>query len=160
MSASPFKLQKGYKSYIENRFDRLTRLDEVRIMKLLESIQYGLGYLFVGFFLGVGTDMLFPVYTPEKDIWTVFSEVILQCIMLIIVVFYCRKIVKVMPFVFAFNSKYRVHESDEYNGEIIIAVVLIGAQINLIKKIDFLSKNIYKWMWKEERALIDGKLII
>ena len=65
-----------------------------------------------------------------------------------------------MPFVFAFNSKYRVHESDEYNGEIIIAVVLIGAQINLIKKIDFLSKNIYKWMWKEERALIDGKLII
>jgi hypothetical protein len=65
-----------------------------------------------------------------------------------------------MPFVFAFNSKYRVHESDEYHGEIMIAVVLIGAQINLIKKIDLLSKNVYKWMWKEERALMNGKLMI
>ena len=153
MSASPFKLEKKYNKYIENRIHTLTRLDELRIMELLESIQYGLGYLFIGFVLGVGTDMLFPVYTTEKDTLTVFSEVVLQCIMLIIVVFYCRKIVKLMPFVFAFNPKYRVHESDEYNGEIIIAVVLIGVQINLIKKIDFLSKNIYKWMWKEERAL-------
>jgi len=160
MSASPFKLEKKYNKYIENRVHTLTRLDEVRIMELLESIQYGLGYLFIGFVLGVGTDMLFPVYDSTKDPWDVFSEVMLQCIMLIIVVFYCRKIVKVMPFVFAFNSKYRVHESDEYNGEIIIAVVLIGAQINLIKKIDFLSKNVYKWMWKEERALINGKLMI
>ena len=160
MSASPFKLEKKYNKYIENRIHTLTRLDEVRIMELLESIQYGLGYLFIGFVLGVATDMLFPVYDSTKEPWDVFSEVMLQCIMLIIVVFYCRKIVKVMPFVFAFNSKYRVHESDEYNGEIIIAVVLIGAQINLIKKIDLLSKNVYKWMWKEERALMNGKLMI
>lgn len=160
MSASPFKLQKKYDKYIENRIDKLTRLDEVRIMELLESIQYGLGYLFIGFVLGVATDMLFPVYDSTKDPWDVFSEVILQCIMLIIVVFYCRKIVKLMPFVFAFNPKYRVHESDEYHGEIMIAVVLIGVQINLIKKLDLLSKNLYKWLWKEERALINGKLIL
>jgi hypothetical protein len=160
MSASPFKLEKKYNKYIENRIHTLTRLDEVRIMELLESIQYGLGYLFIGFVLGVATDMLFPVYDSTKEPWDVFSEVMLQCIMLIIVVFYCRKIVKLMPFVFAFNSKYRVHESDEYHGEIMIAVVLIGAQINLIKKIDFLSKNVYKWMWKEERALMNGKLMI
>jgi len=153
MSALPFKLQRGYKSYVENRFDRLSRIDDIRLIELLESIQYGLGYLFVGFFLGVGTDMLFPVYTAEKDIWTVFSEVILQCITLIIVVFYCRKIVKLMPFLFAFNSKYRVHESEEYHGEIMIAVVLIGVQINLIKKLDLLSKKFYKFLWKQEREL-------
>jgi len=153
MSALPFKLQKGYKSYVENRLDRLSRIDDIRLIELLESIQYGLGYLFVGFFLGVGTDMIFPVYKPEKDIWTVFSEVILQCITLIIVVFYCRKIVKLMPFVFAFNSKYRVHESEEYHGEIMIAVVLIGVQINLIKKLDLLSKKFYKYLWNQEREL-------
>ena len=153
MSALPFKLQKGYKSYVENRFDRLSRIDDIRLIELLESIQYGLGYLFVGFFLGVGTDMLFPIYTPEKDGWTVFSEVILQCITLIIVVFYCRKIVKLMPFAFAFNSKYRVHESEEYHGEIMIAVVLIGVQINLIKKLDLLSKKFYKYLWNQEREL-------
>ena len=153
MSVSLFHLQKGYETYIEDRVDRLTRVDEVRAMELLESIQYGLGYLFVGFFLGVGTDMLFPVYTSEKDAWTVFSEVILQCVTLIVVVFYCRKLVKLMTFLFAFNSKYRLHESEEYHGEIMIAVVLIGVQINLIKKLDFLSKKFYKYLWQQERAL-------
>ena len=159
MSASPFKLQKKYNKYVEQRIDKLTRVDEVRAMEILESIQYGLGYLFVGFFLGVATDMLFPVFDSKKDEWEVFAEVILQCITLIVVVFYCRKIVKLMPFVFAFNSKYRVHESDEYHGEIMIAVILIGVQINLIKKLDLLSKKLYKWMWKEERALTNEKLI-
>jgi hypothetical protein len=80
--------------------------------------------------------------------------------MLIIVVFYCRKIVKVMPFVFAFNSKYRVHESNEYEGEIMIALVLIGVQINLIKKLDLLSKKFYEYLWNQERALMNGKLIV
>ena len=150
---SPFHLQKGYEEYVEDRVERLIRVDEFRVMELLESIQYGLGYLFVGFFMGVGTDMLFPVYTSEKDAWTVFSEVILQCITLIIVVFYCRKLVKLMPFLFAFNSKYRVHESEEYQGEMMIAVVLIGVQINLIKKLDFLSKKFYKYLWQQERAI-------
>ena len=122
-------------------------------MELLESIQYGLGYFFVGFILGVLTDMLFPIYDPNKDELTVFTEITLQCILLIVVVFYCRKIVKLMPFLFAFTPKYRVHESDEYHGEIMIAVILIGVQINLIKKLDLLSKKVYKWMWKEEREL-------
>lgn len=159
MSAVPFKLQKKYNKYIENRIDKLMRHDEVRIMELLESIQYGLGYFIIGFFLGVATDMLFPVYDSKKDSFTLFSEVFLQCITLIVVVFYCRKIVKLMPFAFAFNSKYRVHESDEYHGEIMIAVVLIGVQINLIKKLDLLSKNLYKWMWKREREFMSEKLI-
>lgn len=153
MSVSPFKLEKGYKSYVEKRFDRLISLDDIRLIELLESIQYGLGYLVVGFFLGVLTDMLFPVFDPEKDEFTVFSEVILQCILLIVVVFYCRKIVKLMPFAFAFSSKYRAHESEEYHGEIMIALILIGVQINLIKKLDFLSKKLYKWMWNQEREL-------
>ena len=153
MSASPFKLQTKYNKYIENRLDKLIRHDEVRLMELLESIQYGLGYFFVGFILGVLTDMLFPIYDPNKDELTVFTEITLQCILLIVVVFYCRKIVKLMPFLFAFTPKYRVHESDEYHGEIMIAVILIGVQINLIKKLDLLSKKVYKWMWKEEREL-------
>ena len=58
-----------------------------------------------------------------------------------------------MPFLFAFNSKYRVHESEEYQGEMMIAVVLIGVQINLIKKLDFLSKKFYKYLWQQEREL-------
>ena len=153
MSASPFKLQKKYNKYIENRIDKLIRHDEVRLMELLESIQYGLGYFFVGFILGVLTDMLFPIYDPNKDELTVFTEITLQCILLIVVVFYCRKIVKLMPFAFAFSSKYRAHQTEEYHGEIMIAVVLIGVQINLIKKLDFLSKKLYKWLWKEEREL-------
>ena len=34
-----------------------------------------------------------------------------------------------------------------------LAVVLIGVQINLIKKLDLLSKKFYEYLWNQERAL-------
>ena len=94
---SPFHLQKGYEEYVEDRVERLIRVDEFRVMELLESIQYGLGYLFVGFFMGVGTDMLFPVYTSEKDAWTVFSEVISFIFLLISFNFSIQALISLTP---------------------------------------------------------------
>jgi hypothetical protein len=119
-------------------------------MQLLESIQYCLGYLVIGFLFGTVLDSLFPKFEEEKDTWKVFMEVLFQTIALIIIIFYTRKIVKLMPFLFTVNFdvngdgriiKYRPYESTEYSGEITIAIILIGSQINFIRKIDVLSRR-------------------
>lgn len=149
----------AWKHYME-RIDSLFDFDAIRIMQLLESFQYGIGYIFVSFLAGVGVDLLFPNYDEEKETWTLFLEIVLQSILLIFVVFYVRKLVKLVPFMFVLTEngkpiapEFRPYEAPEYNGEVMIAVILIGSQFNLIKKIDLMSRRLYKWMFDEERKI-------
>ena len=81
---------------------------------------------------------------------------------LIIVVFYVRKIVKIMPVLFVLNfdtngdgkvSKYHPYQATEYSGELMIALILVGSQLNLIKKVDFLSRKIYKVIHNEDKKI-------
>ena len=83
-------------------------------------------------------------------------------ILLAIAVFYVRKIVKIMPFMFVLQTdingdgrvdKYHPYLASEYSGEVMIALVLIGAQFNLIKKLDLLSRRLYKWLYNEEKTV-------
>ena len=89
-------------------------------------------------------------------------EVLLQGILLAITVFYVRKIVKIMPFLFVLNTDingdgkvdaYHPYQATEYSGEVMIALVVVGAQFNLIKKIDLLSRRLYKWIYGEEKKI-------
>jgi hypothetical protein len=136
--------------YFKQRLASFLKFDEVRLMQILESIQYCLGYLVVGFFLGTLLDSIFPKFEEKKETPSIFWEVVLQTIALVIVIFYTRKLVKLMPFLFTINfdvngdgriAKYRPYESTEYSGEITIAIILIGSQINFIRKIDVLSRR-------------------
>jgi hypothetical protein len=145
--------------YME-RIESLFTFDAIRVMQLLESFQYGIGYIFVSFLAGVGVDLLFPNYDENKDTQTLLLEIVLQSILLIFIVFYVRKLVKLVPFLFVLTEngkpiapQFRPYEGSEYNGEVMIAVILIGSQFNLIKKIDLMSRRLYKWMFNEERKI-------
>jgi hypothetical protein len=160
MSLLPFGPDKEAQSYFEDRLGKLLRINDVRIMELLESFQYGIGYILICFFLGVGLDFLFPKFDEETPVGELFLEVTLQCLALIVFVFYGRKLVKVMPFLFFFNRslfggkgapKYHAYESTEYEGEVVIGFVLVATQKNLLKKIDKLSRTLYEWLYGEER---------
>jgi len=131
-------------------------------MEILESIQYGLGYLFIGFIAGALVDALFPKYDETKDTFTVFAETVIHSMLLIIVVFYVRKIVKIMPFLFVINidtngdgkiAKYHPYQATEYSGELMIALILVGSQLNLIKKVDLLSRRLYRVFYKEDKSI-------
>lgn len=160
MSTLPFGPDSDANEYFQDRLAKLLRINDVRIMELLESFQYGIGYILICFFLGVGLDFLFPKFDEDIPIGQLFLEVVLQCLALIVFVFYGRKLVKVMPFLFFFNRslfgakgvpKYRAYESTEYEGEVVIGFVLVATQTNLLKKLDKLSRTLYEFMFGEER---------
>jgi hypothetical protein len=145
--------------HIRERSQKLLLTNEVRLMELLESIQYGIAYLFIGFGVGVTLDYSFPAYDEKTKTSILFLEVALQCLFLIILTFYLRKLVKIMPFLFMVDLKgtgrvsYRPYEAEEYGGEVMIALVFLGAQFNLIKKMDLLSRRFYKWLYDEEKTI-------
>jgi hypothetical protein len=145
--------------HIRERSEKLFLRSDVRVMELLESIQFGIAYLVVGFAVGVILDYSFPNYNEDIKTRTLFFEVALQCLLLIIMTFYLRKLVKIMPFLFVIDftgtgkTSYKPYQAEEYGGEIMIALVFLGAQFNLIKKLDLLSRRFYKWLYDEEKAV-------
>lgn len=154
--------EKGYKQHIQERVRSLFLFNEVRVMELLETLQFGIGYLVVGFVAGTILDYTFPSYKEDIETKTLFFEVLLQGVLLAISVFYVRKIVKIMPFLFVLHKdingdgkidRYHPYQATEYSGEVMIALVLIGAQFNLIKKIDLLSRRLYRWIFSEEKTI-------
>lgn len=161
-SGFPISPEKGYKKHIEERIRSLFLFNEVRVMELLETIQFGIGYLVVGFCAGTLLDYSFPHYKEDIETRELFLEVLLQGVLLAVAVFYVRKIVKIMPFLFVLQTDingdgkidaYHPYQASEYSGEVMIAVVLLGAQFNLIKKLDLLSRRLYKWLYNEEKTV-------
>lgn len=155
MSSFPFSIEKGAARHFKERLASLLKMDEVRVMTLLEALQYSLLYALLGYLTGSGLDAVFPVFDEKKPIKDVVFEVIGQTLAFVLLIFYVRKIVKLVPFLFVVNwdlngngrvPKYRSYETTEYGGEITIALVLIASQMNLLRKIDLLSRQLYAMM--------------
>ena len=146
--------------YIESRTEKLLRFNEVRIMELLENIQYGVGYIVTTFLEGVNLDYIFPLYNEETATENLIFEIVFQSILLIIAAFYIRKLVKIMPFLFVINfdvdgdgriPRYKPYESTEFQGELMMGVIFIASQLNLIKKVELLSERMYKYLFSVNR---------
>lgn len=150
------------KKHFETHLESLFATDKVRFMELLESIQYGFGYLIVGFFAGTVLDYSFPSFNEDTPALTVFLEVLLQSLLLIILVFYVRLLVKSMPSLFDFHLgkqvRYVPYSASEYGGELMISLAVIGAQFHLIKKLDFLSRKFYTFIYNKEHSRENTRL--
>lgn len=127
-----------------------------RFFHILESIQYGAMYMFAAFFGGVSLDYLFPHYDEAKSTGIILGETIGQCLSLIIMVYMIRWTIKNVPLLFpvAEGARFIPYTTPEFSGEMMMGFVFLGSQLNLINKLDLLSKRFYYWMYKEER---DGK---
>jgi hypothetical protein len=122
------------------------RLDTVRFINIVGTIQYGLLYAIVFFFLGLGIERLFSPFRSNTSIHELIGQILLQCFVLLIAIFYARKLVEAIPGILSFfpswfnldkllEKGYIPYGIDEYKGEIMASVVLIGTQVNLLKKI-------------------------
>ncbi len=159
-SIFPFGVDPKASRHTEDRIRSLFRFNDVRIMQLLELVQYGFLYFVLGFIFGSSLEMLFPTFEEEKPVQQVAVEVLGQSLIFVILVFYIRKIAKLVPFLFVLKwdldgngriPTYRPYETSEYAGEITIALVLIASQVNLLKKIDLLSRSVYKFFMGGEK---------
>jgi hypothetical protein len=127
---------------------------------MLESVQYGLLYLIAAFIGGVGLDFWFPPYDAKKPVGQVFSEVVQQCIALVLVVYFVRYCVKSVPILFPVfpGSSYVPYTTPEFNGEMMMGLVFLGSQLNLVQKLDLIAQKLYSWFFNEERK-VRGDLV-
>lgn len=126
------------------------RIDNVRLVNILGSIQYGLLYAIVFFFGGIFIETLFPKYSPTAAFRTLALQVLLQCIVLTILIFYARKFIESIPGLMTFfpnkvNEEKLIEHGlvpytlDEYKGETMMSIILVGVSINLLRKIGRLA---------------------
>ena len=132
IGAFPFRVEPDWKKTVLRRFKSLTTFDNIRLMQLLENMQYGFIYAVLGFITGTGLDTLHPKFNEKEPLTDIVMEVLGQAIAMILVIFYIKKIAKLVPFLFVLNwgGKYTPYESYEYDGNIVIGLVLIGSQFN------------------------------
>jgi hypothetical protein len=126
-----------------------------RMYHILESIQYGVLYMVAAFIGGVGLDFSFPHYDPKKPVAEIRSEVMYQCIALVVTVLVVRSLVKSIPFLFPVPKglNFVPYKTAEFNGEMMMGFVFLGCQLNLIQKLDFLAGRLYNWLFDEERKV-------
>lgn len=134
---------KSYIKHIECRVNDLVKFNINRFSQILEILQYSLLYAFVAGIFGVLLEYIFPLPDESKPTYILLFEILMQCMLSALAVFYLRKIVKIIPFILEGGNYYKTHSVDEYNGEIMIAIVFVGIQKNLVSKIEILRKRLF-----------------
>ena len=128
----------------------------MRVYHILESVQYGILYMIAAFIGGVGLDFAFAPYTEDISTKELFKEIFYQCVLLIVVVYCTRGLVKQVPLLFPTSRGFIPYTTPEFNGEMMMGLIFLGSQLNLIQKIDLLAKRIYGLLYNEERVVKNG----
>jgi len=153
MSYVPGNTSEDPKIHFEAGMKDFARLDKVRLINMMGSIQYGILYSVVYFFAGVLLHVIFPPFTKEIELTTLAGWILLQCLALIIVAFYVRKFVEAIPGIMSFFPKFFnisdlktkgfiPYGIDEFRGDITSSLVLIGTQYRLLEKVAYLTKEV------------------
>ena len=92
------------KDHVKKQFNKLISVDKIRMHKLLFIMQYTLLYVFVGIMLGSILEHIFPDYEPDKENSDILKELVLQTLLIGVILFYARKLVKLVPYLFNFDN--------------------------------------------------------
>ena len=123
------------------------------LYSILEALQYGALYCSAAFAGGVGLDFTFPRFKKETPTRELLREVVFQSLALIVVVFFIRLAIQRVPILFPVPRGYKPYETAEFNGEMMMGLVFLSSQVNLLAKIDELSKRLYKAFFNEEKKI-------
>jgi hypothetical protein len=137
----------GWKDFI--------RLDQVRFINIVGSIQYGILYSIAYLFIGTLLHFLFPPLVKGDPLLNLFFWIVLQSVVIIIVAFYVQKMVEMIPGIISFFPGYfNLHELKEkglkpygiteYKGDMASSIVLIGTQFHLLEKVAYFTVEFIK----------------
>jgi hypothetical protein len=155
MSYVPGDKSTDPKVHFEAGIKDFTRLDKIRLINVGGSIQYGILYSIVYFIVGIVLHVIFPPFEKGIPLFNLFLWILLQCLVLIIVTFYTQKFIESIPGIFSFFPDYFNFNElitkgfipygvGEYQGSMAANIVLIGTQVNLLNKVEYLTTEVAK----------------
>ena len=142
-------------AHIKDGIAELFRHDYTRLYQILGIFQYTIVYGIICFYLGVGLESFFPDADESKNSWAITWEVLGQTFVLALALFYIRIFVKAIPAIPTLFMAKRSgtgrdfstasYKFSEYQGELVVAIVFIGVQLNLLSKITILAKRVLNY---------------
>jgi hypothetical protein len=155
MSYVPGNKSEDPKIHFEAGIKDFIRLDKVRLINILGSIQYGILYCLVFFAIGIILHITFPVLNKSDSLLNTFLWIILQSLVIIILISYVQKFVEAIPGFASFFPKFFDFNSllnkgfipyglSEYKGDMAASIILIGTQINLLNKVEYFTREFAK----------------
>lgn len=146
------------------------RTDRARLYQLIGIFQYTILYGIICFYLGAFLESMFPDADENKKSFIIAAEVIGQCFALSVGLMYIRMFVKAMPAIPTFflpgkgkgvrDLSTAAYKFSEYEGELIVSIIFIGVQLNLLSKINILTKRVLKYFGIERKLLLKQKAYI
>lgn len=124
----------------------LLELNSVRIQKLLHMSQNALITALFSFAVGIKIDNLFDKKEEESNAELII-KVFTQLVVVIIGVYYLRKLTKFIPFMLRFTESYNpFHKSKDgealMGATIAIVIFFVATQKNLRNRIDLLIEKV------------------
>ena len=125
--------------------ERIIRIDSIRFFKLLEIVYYTLISFIITMFVGklVESDeympYIFKKYDYEKaSVWELFRDILVDLAALAIFIYYLRKILACVPFIFSsLNKNYK----PSMKGEVLTGIG-IGSGIILYTSLHTINDKI------------------
>ena len=155
MSYVPGNKSEDPKIHFEAGMKDFARLDKVRFVNIIGTIQYGIIYCLIFFVVGITIHSIFPALNKSDPLLNTFLWIILQSILIIVLTFYIEKFVEAIPGVasffpnfFDFNKLlakgFIPYGVGEYKGNMAASLILIGTQYNLLNKVEYFTTEFSK----------------
>ena len=129
---------------LETNWEKLIRFDEIRFYKLVEIAYYSIISFLLAIFLGPILNILTPKLNDkdEDNFVYILIESAINFALILIVVYYIYKIVKVIPFFLNFSDKYVSSLKGENEAALgfVTSIVLYGSQTRLRSNITQIEK--------------------
>ena len=132
----------SYSDTFKNNVKKLTRMDLIRISKLLEQIQFSAIAFGFGLITGIPLNTICNVTNDEKKSNSIlFFEIILHFCFVIVISYYLKKILIFIPFLFSLTPSYISNLKNEAHDGIALGLgmVFMSTQTNLHSKITLLK---------------------
>jgi hypothetical protein len=131
------------------------RIDKVRLINIVGSIQYGALYSIAYFIVGIALHVIFPPLVKGQPLFNLFLWILLQSLIIIVITFYVQKFVEAIPGLpsffpsfFDFNmlqaQGFIPYSVGEYKGDMASSLILIGTQVRLLEKIGYFTTEFAK----------------
>ena len=140
-----------YKPFGE-RVESLLAFDCYRLSRILETAQYAALYTCLCLPTGLLIDWFCARFYPEPDAgnryegrkrWVAILVAVLQVVLSAVSIIYIRKLADLVPFFFNLcPSRYVAHyHVEEVFGEAAIALVFVGVQVTLVKRLETIRNS-------------------